>query len=137
MSHSFPSKSVIPFNIPPNTHFLKHLNSAIKCRISLLILCLNPHINPLNISSKALHVIYIYSSVYSPKLYLHCWFLPFPAMVLYSLNERSGYKVAVWLALPLQSPLCTLDIPYNSLQERRWKCGFNHLVTLHILVVLF
>lgn len=49
----------------------------------------------------------------------------FPAMVLYSLNERSGYRVAVWLALPLRSPLCTPDIPYSSLlvPERYWQLG--------------
>lgn len=49
----------------------------------------------------------------------------FPAMVLYSLSERSGYRVAVWLALPLRSPLCTPDIPYSSLlvPERYWPLG--------------
>lgn len=49
----------------------------------------------------------------------------FPAMALYSLNERSGYRVTVWLALQRWSPLCTLDIPYSSLlvPEIYWQLG--------------
>lgn len=48
-------------------------------------------------------------------IYLHYYDSPFPAMVLYSLSERSGYTVVVWLVHPQKSPLCTPDIPYSSL----------------------
>lgn len=41
-------------------------------------------------------------------------------MVLYSLSERRGYRVVVWLVRPQKSPLCTLDIPYSSLGETTW-----------------
>lgn len=42
---------------------------------------------------------------------------PFPARVLYSLSGRSGCRAAVWRALPLQSPPCTPDTPYCSLER--------------------
>lgn len=39
----------------------------------------------------------------------------FPTRVLYSLNEKSGYRAAAWQALLLQSLLCTPGIPYSNL----------------------
>lgn len=53
------------------------------------------------------------------KLNSLCYDSPVPAMVLSILNERSGYRAAVWMALPLRSSLCALDTAHSSLQEKR------------------
>lgn len=54
-------------------------------------------------------------------------------MVLYSLSERSGYRVVVWLVRPQKSPLCTLDIPYSSLGETTWAhMTFTAITLLYV-----